>query len=192
MRSSPPRARITATKAYTREFRPALAARGDRSEGRNALMLASFSWTSRPKRLGTSARLRVREEWDASEDDTRGRRAPRRGRSLEKERLEAALEEKDCETPEASMDEIADTLKRLPDLSEELRAAPTELKRQVFEAFQLRIAYDKLERRITISATVSEAVAEAFHNAKDLPQELHRVAQRDIAGAGFEPATFGL
>ncbi len=39
---------------------------------------------------------------------------------------------------------------------------------------------------------VSEAVAEAFHNAKDLPQEVQRVAQRDIAGAGFEPATFGL
>ena len=80
----------------------------------------------------------------------------------------------------------------MPDLSKELKTAPPELKRQVFEAFCLRVVYHKLERRIEISATVSEAVAEAFHNAKDLPQEVHRVAQRDIAGAGFEPATFGL
>jgi hypothetical protein len=29
-------------------------------------------------------------------------------------------------------------------------------------------------------------------NAKDLPEEVSRVTLRDIAGAGFEPATFGL
>ena len=38
----------------------------------------------------------------------------------------------------------------------------------------------------------SEAVAQAFENTKDLPQEVSRVTLRDIAGAGFEPATFGL
>ncbi len=59
---------------------------------------------------------------------------------------------------------------RLPDLSAELKAAPSKLKRQVFEAFGLRIIYDKLERRIEVSATVSEAVAAAFENAKDLPK----------------------
>jgi len=51
----------------------------------------------------------------------------------------------------------------------------------------LRVVYDKVERRIEISATVSEAVAEAFHNAKDLPEEVHGVAQRDIAGARYVP-----
>ena len=50
----------------------------------------------------------------------------------------------------------------------------------------------KVDLRIEISATVSEAVASAFENAKDLPQEVSRVTPRDIAGAGFEPATFGL
>jgi hypothetical protein len=60
-----------------------------------------------------------------------------------------------------------------------------ELKRQVFEAFDLKVVYDKLESRIEISATVSEAVAEAFSNAKDLPEEVHRVAQRGIAGARY-------
>ena len=43
-----------------------------------------------------------------------------------------------------------------------------------------------------VSATITEAIADALENAKDLPQEVSSVAQRDIAGAGFEPATFGL
>jgi hypothetical protein len=42
-------------------------------------------------------------------------------------------------------------------------------------------------RRIEISATVSEAVAEAFENAKDLPEEVSCVAQSDIAGARYAP-----
>ena len=76
-------------------------------------------------------------------------------------------------------------LKRLPDLSAELRKAPVELKRQIFDAFQLRIVYDKVGRRIEISATVSEAVAKAFDKTKGLPEEVQRVAQRDIAGARY-------
>ncbi len=43
-----------------------------------------------------------------------------------------------------------------------------------------------------ISATVSEAVANTLQNANGLPKEAVDVTQRDIAGAGFEPATFGL
>ena len=42
-------------------------------------------------------------------------------------------------------------------------------------------------RRIEILATVSEPVAQAFENAKDLPEEVSAVALRDIAGAGFVP-----
>ena len=83
-------------------------------------------------------------------------------------------------------------LARIPDLAAALHQAPTELKRQVFEAFGLQIVYDKPSRRIEISATITEAIADTLENAKDLPQEVSSVAQRDIAGAGFEPATFGL
>ena len=83
-------------------------------------------------------------------------------------------------------------LARLPDLSQALHHAPAELKRQIFDAFQLTIAYDKVQRRIEISATITEAIAQTLENAKDLPEEVSSVAQRDIAGAGFEPATFGL
>jgi len=82
-------------------------------------------------------------------------------------------------------------LARIPDLAAALHQAPAELKRQVFEAFGLQVTYDKPNRRIEISATITEAIADALENAKDLPQEVSSVAQRDIAGAGFEPATFG-
>ncbi len=60
------------------------------------------------------------------------------------------------------------------------------------EAFELEIAYDKAERRIEISATTSEAVANAFEKQKALPKEGSLVVVREVAGAGFEPATFGL
>ena len=110
----------------------------------------------------------------------------------EKERAEAALKEQAPETAESDAEGMAATLERLPDLTKALRAAPPALKRQVFEAFCLEVRYDKVERRIVISATVSEAVAKAFENAKDLPEEVSSVTTRDIAGAGFEPATFGL
>lgn len=65
---------------------------------------------------------------------------------------------------------------RLPDLSEALRQASPALGRLVFEAFCLEARYDKIEGGLP--ATVSEAVAQAFENAKDLPQEVSRVTLR--------------
>jgi site-specific DNA recombinase len=110
----------------------------------------------------------------------------------EKEEIEAELRELGAGTTEGDPEELTDILSRLPDLSEALRKAPPNIKRQVFEAFCLQIRYDNIERRIEISATISEAVAKAFEKTKDLPEEVSRVTLRDIAGAGFEPATFGL
>ena len=62
----------------------------------------------------------------------------------------------------------------------------------MFEAFELQVAYDKAEQRIEISATVSEAVAEAFDDEKASLSGGLSVTVRDIAGAGFGPATSGL
>jgi hypothetical protein len=100
----------------------------------------------------------------------------------EKEALEAALTELGAAREEAEAEELSSQLARVPDLTKALREATPEVQRQVFEAFELEILYDKAGRTIEISATVSEAVANAFENQK----------VRDIAGAGFEPATFGL
>ncbi len=98
--------------------------------------------------------------------------------------------------PDSNADEDpAALLARIPNLTQALQDSPPEIKRQVFDAFGLQITYDKTNRRIEISATISEAVAEALDNAKSLPQEAldhSLVAPRDIAGAGVEPATFGL
>jgi hypothetical protein len=46
-----------------------------------------------------------------------------------------------------------------------------QIKRQVFESFDLQSAYDKAEERVELSATVSETVAEAFQNAETLLAE---------------------
>jgi hypothetical protein len=65
------------------------------------------------------------------------------------------------------------------------RWAPAEIKRQVFASFDLQIGYDKAERRAELTATVSEAVADAFENAKALQMEGSSVVARNIAGARF-------
>jgi hypothetical protein len=80
----------------------------------------------------------------------------------------------------------------VPDLSKALGEAPPEIQRQVFQAFELEVLYDKADRKIVISATISEAVASAFEKQKALPEEGSLVVVNDIAGAGFETATFGL
>ena len=82
-------------------------------------------------------------------------------------------------------EELAAQLARLPDLGQALREAPAPVKRQVFESFELQIAYDKAERRVELTATVSEAVADAFENAEALLAEGSDVVVRDIAGARF-------
>ena len=110
----------------------------------------------------------------------------------EKEALEEALAGLGAEQAEAEDEALNAQLARLPDLTEALREASPAIKRQVFESFDLRIAYDKVERRVELSATVSEAVADAFENAKALQTKGSSVVVTDIAGAGFEPATSGL
>ena len=110
----------------------------------------------------------------------------------ERDDYQAALDELPAEDLDREEDDLAANLARIPDLTEQLRAAPREIKRQTFEAFGLHIAFDKAQRSIEISATITEAVAQAFENTKALQSEGFQVTVSDIAGAGFEPATFGL
>ncbi len=110
----------------------------------------------------------------------------------DKHAAQQALAELSPQEAEVEDTFLHERLARIPDLAASLREATTEVKRQTFEAFGLRIEFDKAERRIEISATISEAVAEAFETTKALQQEGFRVTTSDIAGAGFEPATFGL
>jgi uncharacterized iron-regulated protein len=84
----------------------------------------------------------------------------------EKEALEEALSELGAAREEAEDEELAEQLERLPDLTQALRDANSEIQRQVFQAFDLQITHDKAEGKVEISATVSESVASAFENAK--------------------------
>ncbi len=103
----------------------------------------------------------------------------------EKEALEEALKGIGAERQESEDEELIAQLSRIPDLTEALRTASPQIKRQVFASFDLQIAYDKAEGRVEISATVSEAVAEALENAKALLAEGSSVVVMDIAGARF-------
>jgi site-specific DNA recombinase len=109
----------------------------------------------------------------------------------EKEQIETTLRGLQPQVP-ADHTGLNASLERLPDLSKQLRTAPHEIKRALFDAFELRIVYDKTQNRVQISATITETVADTLQNAEDLPTEVSEVPQTDIAGAGFEPATFGL
>jgi hypothetical protein len=66
-----------------------------------------------------------------------------------------------------------------------LWTASPQIKRQVFEAFDLQIAVDKTEGRVEISATVSEDVAKAPNSKDPLARGGLSVVPRDIAGARF-------
>jgi hypothetical protein len=61
-------------------------------------------------------------------------------------------------------------------------------KRQFFDVCEL----EELERRVRITATATDAVARAIENEKAPEDGGFQVSNSDIAGAGFEPATFGL
>jgi site-specific DNA recombinase len=110
----------------------------------------------------------------------------------QKAALEDALAEMGAEQGEAEDEELERRLAAVPDLSESLRTASPQVKRQIFEAFDLQIAVDRTEGRVEISATVSEEVAKALNTKDPLAREGLAVVPKDIAGAGFEPATFGL
>jgi site-specific DNA recombinase len=97
-----------------------------------------------------------------------------------------------AEAQDAEDEVLAERLDRIPDLTRAFRDAPFEVKRQMLDAFDVQIAYDKVEGRIEVSATISEAVADALENEKALREEGFQVTANCIAGAGFEPATFGL
>ena len=68
-----------------------------------------------------------------------------------KKALEQALTELGAEREEAEAEELSAQLARVPDLTKALREAAPEVQRQVFQAFELEILYDKAGRTIEIS-----------------------------------------
>jgi hypothetical protein len=58
-------------------------------------------------------------------------------------------------------------LDQVPDLSERLRDADDATKRALFDAFDLRVVYDKASDRLSISATLTEAVAAMLRTGQE-------------------------
>ena len=105
----------------------------------------------------------------------------------EREEVEAALAQLAQTEQEEPVDieEACAVLDSLPDLSEPLAEADPKLRHAVYEAFRLRVEIDRNAQQIRLKALVSSA----FSQVKGLND---LVASKAIAGAGFEPATFGL
>jgi hypothetical protein len=66
---------------------------------------------------------------------------------------------------------LLERLARIPDLTQQLRDATPEIKRLAFQAFELRVEFDKAQRHIALSATITEAVARALENTRTPPLE---------------------
>jgi len=106
----------------------------------------------------------------------------------ERDELQAALAELDdaARTETAiDLDDACEILDSLPNLTEALALADPELRRRVSDAFRLAVALDRNAGQIRVKALISSAFTKS-HDLQNL------VANGAIAGAGFEPATFGL
>ena len=103
----------------------------------------------------------------------------------EKEALEEALAEIGAERQEAEEEELSEQLARIPDLTEALREAPAEIKRQVFESFDLQIAYDKAERTDRNLGNRLRGRRRCLRERESPPKEGSSVVLRDIAGARY-------
>lgn len=109
----------------------------------------------------------------------------------ERQQAETALAQLDLQQRERTgidLDEACAVLEALPDLSKPLAKADPELRRHVYDAFQLAVELDRNTPQVRLKALVSSA----FTTASDLDSLAGEVANGAIAGAGFEPATFGL
>jgi site-specific DNA recombinase len=98
-----------------------------------------------------------------------------------------ALEATRPETPRR--DEIESALEEVPDLREDLEAASPEQLTEVLAAFDMTVVYDKAARTLEIGASLG---GELMSEAEKIRPPGGRSGKSSIAGAGFEPATFGL
>lgn len=83
--------------------------------------------------------------------------------------LDTTLRDPGESTGDREVEELIRRLETLPDLTKSLRNATREVKRQVYQAFDLQTTFDKREGRVEISATVAEEVAKALKDSEELP-----------------------
>jgi site-specific DNA recombinase len=96
---------------------------------------------------------------------------------------EARPQKTDAEVILAALDSI-------PDLRPTLATASAPELAEILRAFDVEIVYDKEAQTLSIAATITPELLTAETTKNDRPAG--RSQHKDIAGAGFEPATFGL
>jgi hypothetical protein len=87
-------------------------------------------------------------------------------------------------------DDILAMLDALSDLRPALTNATEGELADISEAFDASITYDKPNGRLILAATIRTDLDPKLQNDDDRPGERSLISQ--VAGAGFEPATFGL
>lgn len=101
-----------------------------------------------------------------------------------------ALADLERQRPEGpSPDEIEAMLRGVPDLTEALEAAEGDELIELLDAFDVAISYDKPAAKLELSAALSSDLFPTPETKRPLDE---RSRNSGIAGAGFEPATFGL
>ena len=79
-------------------------------------------------------------------------------------------------------------LDAVPDMRQALKDADPDELIEIFEAFDVNATFKKDTRQLVLTATVAPQLIGGEATAAAVP----RSQDSDIAGAGFEPATFGL
>jgi hypothetical protein len=88
-------------------------------------------------------------------------------------------------------DEVLAMLDAVPDLRPALATATEEKLAAIFQAFDVEITYDRDQQTLKLAATITpELIPDFDPDENDRPEGRSQV--NGIAGAGFEPATFGL
>lgn len=87
-------------------------------------------------------------------------------------------------------DDILALLDALPDLRPALMKASDAELADILDAFDATITYDKANGKLILAATIRPDLAPKLRNENDRPEGRSLIS--GVAGAGFEPATFGL
>ncbi len=106
------------------------------------------------------------------------------------EAISEALTELEGERPKGpSPEQIEAMLAGVPDLRESLAKADGDELGELLDAFDVNVSYDKSRRKLELSASLTSDFIDDS-DAQRPPDR--RSLNSSIAGAGFEPATFGL
>ena len=113
--------------------------------------------------------------------------------SARREAAEEAIAALEDERPDGGRPaEIEAMLAAVPDLRPALRSASEEELAEILDRFEVEAVYDKAGRTLELAATITPELVPETEKTRPPSGRSGNSGQISIAGAGFEPATFGL